>query len=86
MEDWGYSASWENAAVAYKKPIKKCNPYTYSGYDASKTQYDEVSIRSMVFIVECYFSKRPNISSLGNNEVYIFNESKNNFKKPRAKI
>jgi len=75
MEDWGYSASWENYVVPNKKPIKQCSPFTYGGYDASKTIYDNVSIRSMVFIVECYFSKRPNVNTLGNDDNYIFNES-----------
>lgn len=76
MEDWGYSASWENAAYPYKKPIKQCNPRTYKGYDLSKTIYDDVSIRTMVFIVECYYQKRPLETTLGNDSYYIFNEGK----------
>ncbi len=76
MEDWSYSASWENTGMPYLKPIKKCNPSTYNGYDSSKTDYDFVSIRSMIFIVECFFKKKPDPSQLGNDDVYIFNDGK----------
>ena len=76
MEDWGYSASWENLAINGLKPIKECNPYSYSGYPSYKTQYDSVSIRPMVYIVECFFDKKPKESTLGNDNKYIFNNGK----------
>jgi len=80
MEDWAYSASWENMAVNNIKPIKICTPKTYGGYAKDKTIYDSVSIRPMVYLVECYHQKKPIESELGNNDTYIFNESKiNNF-------
>ena len=75
MEDWAYSASWENTAMDSIKPIKTCTPNTYGGYSKEKTSYDSVSIRPMVYIIECYYQKRPVERTLGNNDTYIFNES-----------
>jgi hypothetical protein len=74
MEDWAYSASWENNATDLIKPIKICNPNSYGGYAKEKTIYDSVSIRPMVYLIECYYKKRPKEITLGNNNTYVFNE------------
>ncbi|TYZ61698.1 hypothetical protein PybrP1_005710 [[Pythium] brassicae (nom. inval.)] len=66
MEDWAYAASWENAYTT-PKPIGVCNPSTYGGYAAAKSNYNSATHRSFNILIETSTAKQPTTSSLGNN-------------------
>lgn len=67
MEDWAYAASWENNLTSIQ-PIKQCNPKSYGGYPLNRTVYDDVSVKSLIYIVEAGFDKKPEESSLGTDD------------------
>jgi hypothetical protein len=74
MEDWAYAGSWDpNRVVA-------CDPITYDGYPASRTKYDNATLRVFNMLVETSDDKEPtsnlgtsldimNISPVGNGHV-----------------
>jgi hypothetical protein len=64
MEDWAYAGSWENSYTP-SRPIKKCNPSTKEPYGVEKTNYDDVTLRSQVYLVENADTKQPNADTLG---------------------
>ena len=59
MEDWAYAGSWDPERVV------QCQPKTYNGYDASKTSYDNSTLRVFNMLVETSDSKIPRQSDLG---------------------
>jgi hypothetical protein len=67
MEDWAYAGSWENSHTD-KRPIKKCNPPTQIPYSLDKTNYDDVCLRSNVYLVENADTKQPAFETLGCDE------------------
>jgi len=67
MEDWAYAGSWENLHTL-TKPIKICNPNTFGGYPKEKTIYDEFSVRTMIYLVEASFNKKPYEDELGSDD------------------
>ncbi|TMW65360.1 hypothetical protein Poli38472_008002 [Pythium oligandrum] len=66
MEDWAYAASWENAYTT-PKPVGVCQPSTYGGYPAAKSNYNDATHRSFNILIETSNSKQPTESSLGND-------------------
>lgn len=65
MEDWAYAASWENEFVKKDKPFQPCQPTTFGGYDAAKTEYNNLTHRAFNMLVETSNSKRPEEDALG---------------------
>ena len=59
MEDWAYAGSWDKDAQV------KCKPGTHGGYDASRTQYDDATLRCAMILVETADAKHPVEASLG---------------------
>jgi hypothetical protein len=72
MEDWAYSGSWDNYETV-SKPVKVCSPNTFGGYPREKTIYDKYSIRSMIYLVEASFYKKPPEDSLGTDDNLFIN-------------
>jgi hypothetical protein len=73
MEDWAYAGSWENN-VTSARPIKQCEPNSYYKYDKTRTQYDDTSLRNIMYLVETAFVKKPIDSELGNDDTNVFHE------------
>jgi hypothetical protein len=71
MEDWAYAAGWENELNPYQKPIKTCSPNTFSSYPTEKTTYDNYPIRSIMYLIESYYEKRPNQDDFGESETIL---------------
>jgi hypothetical protein len=74
MEDWAYAGSWDPDRVI------ACDPITYDGYPASRTKYDNATLRVFNMLVETSDEKEPtsnlgtsldimNISPVGNGHV-----------------
>jgi hypothetical protein len=59
MEDWAYAASWDPERVI------QCDPITYDGYPASKTEYDNSTLRVFNMLIETSDAKTPPASDLG---------------------
>jgi hypothetical protein len=60
MEDWAYAGSWDPDHMV------QCQPSTYGGYPAYKTQYSDVTLRLFSMLVETSRDKVPT-NSLGNS-------------------
>ncbi|EGZ24262.1 hypothetical protein PHYSODRAFT_353939 [Phytophthora sojae] len=75
MEDWGYSASWENHFYkANSQPFRPCNPTTFGGYPEEKTVYNNITHRAFNMLVETSNFKEPRPGDLGNfQELYKAN-------------
>lgn len=71
MEDWAYAAGWENKLNPNQKPIKTCSPNTFSSYPIEKTIYDNHPIRSIMYLIETYYEKRPNQAEFGESETVL---------------
>lgn len=54
MEDWAYAASWDPERVI------TCKPTQYGGYHATKTQYNNSTLRVFNMLVETSNTKAPN--------------------------
>ena len=67
FEDYAYAGSWETQLQA-----EQCTPFTYDGYPAEKTQYDDATLRTFNILVEISRTKNPPSSQLGTN-VDLFN-------------
>ena len=85
MEDWAYAGSWENEVNKDIRPIKQCEPNTFSEYhmewESNKDNWD-YKLRCLMYLAETSFVKKPNENTLGNdnkvNDVFDF-ETYNDF-------
>jgi len=68
MEDWAYAASWD------KDNVKPCEPITNGGYDVSKTQYHQGTLRMLNTLVEASDEKTPDAASVGTRK-NLFNNA-----------
>ena len=62
FEDWAYGASWRPELTT------QCKPSSYGGYSASKTIYDDASLRALNVIVEVSNAKRPSSNQYGSDK------------------
>jgi len=61
MEDWSYGASWETQFSP--NVINKCK-----GFPESETTYNSLSLRSLIYLVEASYPKKPPEAYLGASE------------------
>jgi len=72
MEDWAYAGSWDSEHVV------QCDPSTYNGYDASKTIYDNSTLRVFNMLIETSNDKIPRQSDLGTSMDIMSNSQTGN--------
>jgi hypothetical protein len=84
MEDWAYSGSWEGSPII----TQPCEPTTYNGYKAEKTNYDKNnkdSLKSIMFLLEVSHEKVPEQKLLGRKNLdCLINLRSNAFFNPHA--
>lgn len=61
MEDWAYASSWD------LKRSNTCHPDTFGGYAASKTNYNNATLRAFNMLVETSKLKTPDKYMLGSD-------------------
>jgi len=67
MEDWAYAASWDPSRT------QPCTPSTFGGYEASKTTYNDSTLRTFNMLVETSNKKTPDTDALGSATIDLLN-------------